>query len=80
MFILLNLTNNKINHLLISFSPVRMENTAKHLNMQKQPPEVFYKKGVLENSVKFTGRHMRRSLLFNKVAGLRLATLLKKRL
>ena len=36
--------------------------------------------GVLRNFVKFTGKHMCQSLLFNKVAGLRPATLLKKRL
>ena len=43
---------------------------------QKQPPEVFYKKGVLRNVTKFTGKHLFLSLFFNKVAG----TLLKKRL
>ena len=47
---------------------------------QKQPPEVFYKKGVLKNFTKFTGKHLCQSLFFNKVAGLRPATLLKKRL
>ena len=29
---------------------------------QKQPPEVFCKKGVLRNFVKFTGKHLRQSL------------------
>ena len=43
-------------------------------------PEVFYKKGVLRNFAKFTGKHLCQSLFFNKVAGLRPATLLKKRL
>ena len=38
------------------------------------------KKGVLKNSVKFTGKHARQSLFFNKVADLRPATLLKKTL
>ena len=38
------------------------------------------KKGVLGNFIKFTGKHLRQSLFFNKVAGLRLATLLKRRL
>ena len=47
---------------------------------QKQPPEVFYKKGVLRNFVKFTGKHLCQSLFFNKVAGLMSATLLKKKL
>ena len=36
-------------------------------------------KGVLWNFSKFTGKHLRQSLFFNKVAGLRPATLLKKR-
>ena len=38
------------------------------------------KKGVLKNFAKFTRKHLRQSLLFNKVAGLRSATLFKKRL
>ena len=41
-------------------------------------PEVFCKKGVLKNFAKFTGKHLCQSLLFNKVAGLKAATLLKK--
>ena len=43
-------------------------------------PEVFCKKVVLGNFAKFTGKHLCQSLFFNKVADLRLATLLKKRL
>ena len=43
-------------------------------------PEVFYEKGVLRNFARFTGNHLCQSLFFNKVAGLRPATLLKKRL
>ena len=39
---------------------------------------MFCKKGVLANFAKFTGKHLCQSLLFNKVAGLRPATLLKK--
>ena len=34
-------------------------------------PKVFYKKGVLTNFAKFTGKQLRESLYFNKVAGLR---------
>ena len=37
--------------------------------MQKKPPEVFCKKGVLKNLSKFTGKHLCQSLVFNKVAG-----------
>ena len=35
--------------------------------IQKPPPDVFYKKRVLKNFTKFTGKH--KSLFFNKVAG-----------
>ena len=38
----------------------------------------FIKKGVLRNLEKFTGKHLRQSLFFNKVAGLRAAPLLKR--
>ena len=48
--------------------------------LQKQLPQVFYKKGVLKNVAKFTGKQPSQSLFFTKVAGLRPATLFKKRL
>ena len=35
-------------------------------------PEVFCKKGVLRNLTKFTEKHLCQSLLYNKVAGMRL--------
>ena len=35
---------------------------------KKQPPELVYKKDVLKTFVKFTGKHLCRSLLFNKDA------------
>ena len=35
-------------------------------------PEMFCKKGILRNSTEFTGKHLCRSLFFNKVEGLRL--------
>ena len=43
-------------------------------------PEVFCKKGVLKNFTRFTGKYLCQSLFYNKVASLRPATLLKKRL
>ena len=46
----------------------------------KQPPELFYEKSVLRNFTKFTGKYLCQSLFFKKVADLRPATLLKKRL
>ena len=48
--------------------------------LKSSRPEVFCKKGVLRNFTKFTGKHLCRSLFFNKVTGLRSATLLKERL
>ena len=44
---------------------------------RRSRPEVFYKKNVLRNFAKFTGKHLWQSLYFNKVAG-RLPTLFKK--
>ena len=41
---------------------------------------MFCRKVVLRNFTKFTGTYLRQSLFFNKVAGLRPTTLLKKRL
>ena len=38
--------------------------------LQKQPSEVFIKKGILENFTDFIGKHLRQDLLFNKVVGL----------
>ena len=45
---------------------------------EKQPPEVFQKEGVLKNFTKFTGKQLCQGLIFNKVTGLRPATLLKR--
>ena len=39
--------------------------------IQKQPPDVFCKKGVLKNFAKFTGKHLWQNVFFNKVTGLR---------
>ena len=39
---------------------------------KKQSPDVFYKKGVLRNFAKFTGKHLCQRLFFNKVAGVEL--------
>ena len=51
-----------------------------HVRVRSSRQEVFCKKGALRNSTKFIGKHLCQSLFFNKVAGLRPATLLKKRL
>ena len=48
------------------------------LILKSSCPEVFCKKDVLRYFTKFTGKHLRQSLFFDKVAGLRSATLVKK--
>ena len=51
-----------------------------HVKVRSIHRRCFVRKGVLRNFVKSTGKHLCQSLFFNKVAGLRPATLLKKRL
>ena len=48
-------------------------------NNRSSRPEVLCEKGVPRHFPKFTGKHVCQSLFFNKVVGLRPATLLKKR-
>ena len=48
------------------------------VSLEKQPPEVFYKKDVLKNFANFTEKHLWCKSLFTKVAGMRPATLLKR--
>ena len=45
---------------------------------KQQPLEVFCKKAVFKNFAKVTGKHLCRSLFFNKVPGPMPAILLKK--
>ena len=54
--------------------------TENKIQIWKQSSRRVCKKGVLKNFPKFTGKHQRQGVFFNKVAGLRPATLLKKRL
>ena len=63
----------KLNHLISHW--LKSERIARSCS-----PEVFCKKGVLKNFTVFTGNRLCQSLFFNKVAGLRPAILLKKRL
>ena len=59
------------------FQDVTKKVLCSYKSFQKQPPEVLQKK-VLKNVAKSTGKHLCQSLIFNKAAGLRPATLLKK--
>ena len=67
--------------------PIRKYCTEEQISIRISPncsqssrPEVFYEKPILKNSAKFAGKHVCQSFFFNQVAGLRPATLLKKRL
>ena len=79
-------TVNHLAKLALKYLPLRIHrklariDEAKHFKkFRSSRPEMFCKKGVLRNFAKFTGRHLCQSLFFNKVAGLKPATLLKKR-
>ena len=52
--------------------------TSQHDIIRSSCPEIFFRKGVLINFAKFTGKHLRQSLFFNQVDQ-RFATLLKKK-
>ena len=54
------------------------KNSCKFL-LQRNPSEVLNKKRFLEKFAKITANHLCGSVFFNKVAGLRRATLLKRR-
>ena len=61
-----------------TFSLLHGYGFSRKLSDRSSRPEVFSKKSVLRKFAKFTEKHQ--SLFFNKVAGLRSATLLKNRL
>ena len=64
-------------HFMITF--ISWQFLSKSRSDRSSRPEVFCKNGVLRNFAKFTRKHLCQSLFFNKIAGLRPATLLKKR-
>ena len=59
--------------IVISDRSLRYEN-----NFRSIRPKAFYKKGVLRNFAKFTGKHLCQSLFFNKVADLEACDFIKK--
>ena len=42
-----------------------------NVDSQKQPPEVFFKKGILKNFAKFRGKNLCQIIFFDKVTGIR---------
>ena len=69
----LNLNNNEISkELLVNKFNMILDNQGRLvLNERSCRPDVFFKKGLLRNFAKFTGKHLCQSLFFNKVAGIR---------
>ena len=67
-----------------SFSNALLVDFVKHViryqNYRSNPRRFSVRKGFLENFAKLTGKQLRQWLFFNKVAALRAATRLKKRL
>ena len=69
-----------INFGTVSYTASVLNNLDVTIQSSSSGPEVFCKKGVFRNFIKFTGKHLCQSLFFNKIAGLRPQTLFKKRL
>ena len=61
-------------------SMMRFSDVFKGYKKRSSHQRCSMKKVVIKNFAKFTGKHLFQGLIFNKVAGLRSATLLKKRL
>ena len=64
----MKLKKDKIGLGIILYNPLLYQ-----VDIAVRSPEVFSKKGVLKNFVKFTGKHLCQSLFFNKVAGLKVS-------
>ena len=60
--------------------PSHVTTISKGMKFGRGRPEVFCRKGALRNFAKLTGKNLCQSLFFNKVAGLKPETLLKRRL
>ena len=56
----------------INISPLTVRRRKNEVGSSRiSHPEVFFKKGILKNFAKFTGKRLCYSLFFDKVAGLR---------
>ena len=63
------ITNNFVKNKTIFILMDEFHLAQRQISLQKQPPEVFWKKGVLSNFGKITGKHLYQNLFLNKVAG-----------
>ena len=74
-------TMNLLKFFIIFKKPIFKEHFYMLANFYRNSrPEVYCRKGVLRNFAKFTGKHMCQIIFFSEAAGLRPATLFKKRL
>ena len=64
----------------LKFKEYPLKNRNHQNSLQKQPPELFCKKGVLKIFAKLTEKHLCPRILLNKVAGLMSEILLKMKL
>ena len=71
-----NLVDSSVQNYVIKVAQMSTEPIT--FSVPKQPPEVFYKKGILKNFSKFIGKHLFQSLFFNKVVGLQACNSIKK--
>ena len=72
----LNIFSDWFSQMLMTASPFQQFHPR---HSRSSLPEVLYIRGAHKNFTKFTGKHLRWSPYTNKVVGLRLAALLKKR-
>ena len=79
MFPIVQLTGFYMMGTLVAKGLSKVVNKYTSLFFKSSHLKVFCKKCVSKNFAKFTGKHMSWSLFFNKVAGFRPATFLKKR-
>ena len=64
-------SSRRVRTVILRFTVFDFDRGVKYLQKYRSSlPEVFCKRGVLENLAKFTGKHLCQSPFFNKVAGL----------
>ena len=68
-------------NIILPLIPLTSQKTnASKLYHRSSRTEAFFKRNVLQKFAKFIGKHLCRNIFFKKVAGLKPATFLKKRL
>ena len=68
-----------INFGTVSYTASVLNNLDVNIQSRSSGPEVFCKKGVFRNFIKFTGKHLCQNLFFNKIAGLKASNIIYKK-